>query len=40
MAQPTQEELNDLSAAAQKLWDLDDNRLIPGEDYEINLQVR
>lgn len=31
-------ELTDLSAAANRLWDLDDNRLQPGRDYVINLQ--
>ena len=39
-AQPTAQELSDLSLAAQKLWDLDDNRLHNGTDYDINVGVR
>lgn len=35
---PTQEELDDLSLACQKLWQLDENRLEPGRDYGINVQ--
>lgn len=35
---PSQAELQDLSLACSKLWDLDRNRLLPGLDYEINLQ--
>lgn len=35
---PTEEELNDLSLACTKLWDLDENYLIPFEDYELDLQ--
>jgi len=35
---PTPTELKSLSAACTKLWNLDDNRLVPNEDYEINLQ--
>jgi poly(U)-specific endoribonuclease len=35
---PTDEELADLGAACNKLWELDVNRLAPGEDYRINLQ--
>lgn len=27
-----------LSEACSKLWDLDENRLVPGRDYKINLQ--
>lgn len=34
--EPTEEELNDLSVAANRLWDLDLNRLVPGQDYEID----
>ena len=34
---PTAEELRDLSLACSKLWDLDNNRLEPSRDYEINL---
>ncbi|CAG8697060.1 13212_t:CDS:1, partial [Acaulospora colombiana] len=30
--EPTQEELSDISAAINKLWDLDYNRLKPGVD--------
>ncbi|EIE27711.1 hypothetical protein COCSUDRAFT_45961 [Coccomyxa subellipsoidea C-169] len=36
---PTQEELADLSLACQKIWDLDQNRLEPNRDYQMNLQV-
>ena len=36
---PSQEELNDLSLACKRVWDLDDNRLQPGKDYDIDLQV-
>lgn len=36
--EPTSEELNSLSAACQKLWDLDSNRLEPGVHYEIDVQ--
>lgn len=28
--------MNDLSVAANRLWDLDLNRLVPGQDYEID----
>ncbi|KXZ46905.1 hypothetical protein GPECTOR_39g399 [Gonium pectorale] len=35
---PTSEELDSLVLAAQKLWELDENRLTPGEDYAINIQ--
>eukprot|EP00798_Chlamydomonas_sp_ICE-L_P002200 gene2200-33757_t len=38
MATPTDEELENLTLACQKLWDLDENRLINGEDYSINVQ--
>jgi len=38
---PSAAELADISAAAQRLWELDGmNRLVPGVDYEIDLQVR
>ena len=30
----------ELSRICQELWDLDDNRLKPGVDYVIDLQVR
>nr|XP_043628481.1 poly(U)-specific endoribonuclease-B-like isoform X2 [Erigeron canadensis] len=33
---PTQNELNDLGQACNKLWELDYNRLVPGKDYEID----
>eukprot|EP00249_Psilotum_nudum_P013960 c24598_g1_i2 orf=202-1239(+) len=33
---PTQEELENLSAACARLWELDLNRLSPGRDYVIN----
>ena len=39
LPEPTAEELQDLSLACAKLWDLDENRLQPCRDYEINLQV-
>jgi poly(U)-specific endoribonuclease len=35
---PTAEQLESISAAAQCLWDLDDNRMVPGTHYRINLQ--
>lgn len=35
---PTPAELADLSAACQRLWALDDNRLHPGADYVLDLQ--
>ena len=38
--QVSQEELADLSLACSKLWDLDSNRLEPGRDYQLDLQVR
>ncbi|CAL9080054.1 unnamed protein product [Musa textilis] len=34
--EPTREELDDLSKACSKLWELDLNRLVPGKDYEID----
>lgn len=34
--EPTQEELRNISAACNRLWELDLNRLTPGRDYEIN----
>ena len=37
---PSGQELDDLSAACSKLWTLDENRLIPGQDYTLNLGVR
>ena len=37
-ATPTDEELKHIDLAAAKLWDLDVNRLSPGEDYVINPQ--
>ena len=39
-AEPTAEELSDgsLSAACTRLWSLDVGRLLPGIDYEIDLQ--
>ncbi|XP_051144605.1 uncharacterized protein LOC127260741 isoform X3 [Andrographis paniculata] len=33
---PSEEELYDLAKAANKLWELDLNRLVPGKDYEID----
>jgi hypothetical protein len=38
--EPSARELSSLSEACGKLWDLDDNRLEPGRDYHLNLQVR
>ncbi|XP_020094822.1 poly(U)-specific endoribonuclease-B-like isoform X2 [Ananas comosus] len=32
----TDQELDNLSRACHKLWELDTNRLVPGKDYEIN----
>lgn len=29
-----------LPSVCQKLWELDDNRLAPRRDYEVNLQAR
>jgi hypothetical protein len=40
MTTPTHDELESLSAAANKLWALDENRLDPNEEYILNLQVR
>ena len=37
--EPTAEELHDLSLACSKVWELDNNRLEPGRDFTINLQV-
>lgn len=34
--EPTEEELSDLSKACNRLWELDLNRLVPGQDYEID----
>ena len=36
--EPTNDELNDISLATTRLWDLDINRLIPQQDYIINIQ--
>lgn len=36
--EPTASELGDLSLAANRLWELDFNRLLPQEDYVINVQ--
>ena len=36
---PSQEELRDLSLACQRVWSLDENRLEPGRDYQVDLQV-
>lgn len=33
--EPTREELNSLSEACNRLWELDLNRLVPGKDYRI-----
>lgn len=37
--EPTAEELGSLSLACARLWDLDTNRLVPGKDYVIDLQM-
>lgn len=37
MVRPTEDELQDVRAACARLWDLDENRLTPREDYEITL---
>ncbi|OEL19080.1 Poly(U)-specific endoribonuclease-B [Dichanthelium oligosanthes] len=34
--EPTREELNSLSKACSRLWELDMNRLVPGKDYTID----
>ena len=39
-AQPSTEELNSLSLACSRLWQLDVNRAQPGRDYQLNVQVR
>lgn len=39
MVDPSPAELDDIKLAAQKLWTLDENRLKPGVDYAVNLQV-
>eukprot|EP00892_Ulva_mutabilis_P000806 jgi/Ulvmu1/10726/UM068_0012.1 len=36
--EPSPEELEDLSAACSRLWELDENRLVAGQDYTMNLQ--
>lgn len=38
--QPTPEELADIRLCAQKLWDLDDNKLEPEKHYGIDIQVQ
>ena len=38
-AAPSQQELNSLAAACQRLWTLDVNGLQPGQDYDLNPQV-
>ena len=35
---PSETELQSIELACTKLWELDRNRLVPGVDYEINLQ--
>lgn len=35
---PSPEELEDLSSACTRLWELDENRLVAGQDYQLNLQ--
>ncbi|KAJ1546457.1 hypothetical protein HK405_007089, partial [Cladochytrium tenue] len=37
---PTPAELANLSVALERLWDLDANRLVPTQDFELNLQDR
>jgi len=36
---PTHHELGGLSAACQRLWQLDGSRLQPGQHYDLNPQV-
>lgn len=36
--EPSAGELEDLSVATTRLWELDVNRLVPGQDYIINVQ--
>tara|TARA_R110002050_G_scaffold273512_2_gene417595 strand:+ start:1218 stop:1520 length:303 start_codon:yes stop_codon:yes gene_type:complete len=36
--EPTDKELGNLDAAADRLWELDENRLTPHVDYGLNLQ--
>jgi len=38
ITKPNDEEINDINKAANKLWDLDVNRLIPEKDYILDLQ--
>ena len=35
---PTQDELDNLSMAAERIWALDSDRCVPFSDYEIDLQ--
>eukprot|EP01039_Chlorochromonas_danica_P003565 gene3565-3904_t len=35
---PTAQELADVALACNRLWDLDENRLLPEEDYRLNVQ--
>ena len=35
--EPSPEELEDVTLACAKLWDLDRNRLTPGEDFQLNI---
>ena len=39
LVEPTSEELQSLSLACSRLWDLDTNRLVPDVDYHIDLQL-
>lgn len=39
-SKPTIEELGDISLCAQKIWDLDENRLKNVTEYDINVGVR
>jgi poly(U)-specific endoribonuclease len=36
--EPSAEELNDISLATNRLWELDLNRLVPQQDYVMNIQ--
>ena len=38
-AVPSQQELNNLAAACQRVWELDVNALQPDRDYQLNPQV-
>lgn len=37
--QPTTDELRDIDLACRRLWELDINRVLPGQDYELDIQA-